>query len=106
MELDELPGAELILPGLDDVREGKNQTIGALLIAIAHSRLSQAGLEIPEHQRVEEPELTLYALLEETREGAYAYYNALLDSLNSFCNALELRQRLMRSEADSVVKNG
>ncbi len=103
MELNELPGSELILPGLDDVRQGKNQTIGALLIAIAFTRLSQAGLEIPEHQRVEEPELRLYRLLEETREGAYAYYNALLDSLNSFCNALELRQRqrLMRSQNGS-----
>lgn len=101
MELNELPGSELILPGLDDVRQGNNKTVGALLIAIAFTRLSQAGLEIPEHQRVKEPELTLYRILEDQREGAYAYYNAVLDSLNSFCNALELRQRLMRAQSQN-----
>lgn len=96
MELNELPGAELILPGLDDLRQGNNKTVGALLIGIAFTRLSQAGLEIPEHQPVKEPELMLYRTLENTRDGAYAYYNAVLDSLNSFCNALELKQKLVR----------
>jgi hypothetical protein len=47
MELNELPGSELILPGLEDLRHGRNQTIGALLIAIASIRLAEAGLEIP-----------------------------------------------------------
>lgn len=70
MELNELPGSELIVLGLDDLRQGNNKTVGALLIAIAFTRLSQAG-EIPEHQRTEEPELTLYAFFEDTREGAY-----------------------------------
>lgn len=37
-----------------------------------------------------EPELTLYAHLQDERDDACPYYNALLDSLNSFCNALEL----------------
>lgn len=35
MELNELPGADLILPGLDDILHGKNNTIAALLIALA-----------------------------------------------------------------------
>lgn len=35
MELNELPGSELILPGLEDLAQGKNNTIGALLIALA-----------------------------------------------------------------------
>ena len=35
MNLEELPGAELILPGLDDLRQGRTNTVGALLIAIA-----------------------------------------------------------------------
>lgn len=33
MDLKELPGAELILPGVEDLRNGKSDTIGALLIA-------------------------------------------------------------------------
>jgi hypothetical protein len=47
VELNELPGSELILPGLEDLRHGRNHTIGALLIAIAFIRLAEAGLEIP-----------------------------------------------------------
>jgi hypothetical protein len=93
MELNELPGSELILPGLEDLRHGDNQTIGALLIAIASIRLAAAGLEIPNQPLSVEPELALYAHLQNDREDAYAYYNALLNSLNSFCTALELRAK-------------
>jgi hypothetical protein len=35
MELNELPGSELILPGLEDLLHGRNKTIGSLLIALA-----------------------------------------------------------------------
>ena len=90
MIFDELPGAELILPGLDDLYRGEANTVGALLIAIASIRLTSAGLEIPVICLDPEPELTLYGLLQNEREDAYPYYNALLSSLNSFCNALEL----------------
>jgi hypothetical protein len=93
VELNELPGSELILPGLDDLRHGRNQTIGALLIAIASIRLAEAGLEIPNQPLASEPELTLYDHLQSDREDAYAYYNALLNSLNSFCAALELQAK-------------
>ncbi|MEO1394944.1 MAG: hypothetical protein AAFV90_18730 [Cyanobacteria bacterium J06634_5] len=89
MILSELPGAELILPGLEDLHSGKTDTVGALLITIASNRLSAAGLDVPKNNLVLEPEMTLYAHLQSTREDAYPYYNALLDSLNSFCNALE-----------------
>jgi hypothetical protein len=33
MELNELPGSELILPGLEDLYHGRNNTIGSLLIS-------------------------------------------------------------------------
>ena len=89
MELNELPGAELILPGVDDLRNGKNHTIGALLIAIASIRLSNAGLTFPKTHLASDPELTLYGQLENEKDDAYPYYNALLNSLSSFCNALE-----------------
>jgi hypothetical protein len=90
MNLNELPGAETILPGLNDLHNGEFNTIGALLIAIASTRLSQAGLDIPKDHLAPEPELTLYANLQDKQEDAYIYYNALLNQLNSFCNALEL----------------
>lgn len=90
MILNELPGAELVLPGLEDLRNGKTSTVGSLLVAIAATRLTEAGLAIPKDYLAPEPELTLYARLQDERDDAYSYYNALLSSLNSFCNALEL----------------
>jgi len=90
MNLKELPGAELILPGLEDLHSGKTDIVGALLVAIASMRLTKAGLDVPKSHLVAEPEITLYAILQNDRNDAYPYYNALLDSLNSFCNALEI----------------
>jgi hypothetical protein len=90
MNLSELPGSELILSGLDDLHNSKTHTVGALLVAIASMRLTAAGLDIPKDRLAPEPELTLYARLQDERDDAYPYYNALLNSLNSFCNALEL----------------
>lgn len=90
MDLKELPGAELILPGLEDLRNGDSQTVGALLVAIASTRLTEAGLDFPRSYLMPEPELKLYDFLENEREDAYSYYNSLLSSLNSFCNALDL----------------
>ena len=90
MSLNELPGAEIILPGLSDLHRGESKTIGALLIAIAATRLTEAGLDIPKDHLAPDPELTLYAHLQDEQDDAYSYYNALLNRLNSFCNALEL----------------
>lgn len=93
MELNELPESELILSGLEDLYHGRNNTIGSLLIAIASIRLTAAGLNIPQVSLVSEPELALYAHLQCDRDDAYSYYNALLNSLNSFCAALELKSK-------------
>jgi hypothetical protein len=94
MNLNELPGAELILPGLADLRHGKNNTVGALLVAIAYTRLTQAGLAVPKGHLTREPELMLYARLQNEQDDAYADYNALIKRLNSFCNSLECSQKL------------
>lgn len=97
MSLNELPGAELILPGLNDLHNGEANTVGSLLVAIAATRLTEAGLDVPLEHLAPEPELTLYARLQDERDDAYLYYNALLNSLNSFCNALELSYKYMPS---------
>lgn len=86
MDLKELPGAELILPGIEDLHNGKTDTV----VAIASTRLTQVGLYVPRIHLMPEPELSLYTRLQDERDDAYPYYNALLDSFNSFCNALEL----------------
>ncbi len=105
INLNELPGADLILPGLDDLHNGKTHTVGALLIAIASTRLSNAGLTFPRGHLPPEPELTLYAKLEDERSDAYPCYNALLNSLSSFCNALELSQK-QSTELLSTLSQG
>lgn len=61
MSLNNLPGTEIILSGLNDLRRGESRTIGALLIAIATKRLTEAGLDIPKDSLALEPELTLYS---------------------------------------------
>jgi hypothetical protein len=71
----------------------RNDTVGALPVAIAATRLAEAGLDIPKEYLALEPELALYEKLWNEREDAYPYYNALLNSLNSFYNALEQRNK-------------
>ncbi|BAZ90128.1 hypothetical protein NIES932_16220 [Raphidiopsis curvata NIES-932] len=57
MNVNELPGAEIILPGLIDLHNGESSTIGALLVVIAATRLTQSGLDIPKDYLDTEPEL-------------------------------------------------
>ena len=78
MSLNNLPGAEIILLGLDDLHRGNSNTIGALLIAIAATRLTEAGLDIPKDRLVVEPEVTLYARLQDEQDDSYSYYNRLV----------------------------
>jgi hypothetical protein len=85
-----ITGGELILLGIKDLHNGNSETVGALLIAIASTRLTEAGLNFPTNYLISEPELTLYDRLQNKLDDAYPYYNAVLSSLNSFCNALEL----------------
>jgi hypothetical protein len=91
MSLNELPGAELILPGLDDIHKGETNTVASLLVTIAATRLIEAGLDVSKDDLAPEPELTLYTRLQDEQDDAYSYYNALLNRLNSFCDALEIQ---------------
>jgi hypothetical protein len=77
-----------LLPGLDDIRKGETNTVASLLVTIAATRLIEAGLDVSKDDLAPEPELTLYARLQ---DDAYSYYNALLNRLNSFCDALEIK---------------
>ncbi len=42
MSLNDLPGAEIILPGLSDLHSGNSNTVGALLIALAKPLCSRS----------------------------------------------------------------
>src|SRR6476659_2498648 len=85
-----LPGAELVLAGLQEIEE-EEPTESALLILIASPRLRRLGFEIPQRPDIVRPyEHQLYGLLEKTYgAAAYSRYNALLRRIVSFCQALE-----------------
>ena len=85
-----LPGAELVIPGLADLAEGR-RTEAAFLVASGASRLRELGIEIrgalPDH-----PEHALYDLLAETHgDEAHSRYNAVIHRLVSFMRALQVR---------------
>jgi hypothetical protein len=80
---DDLPGAELVLPGIDDLRSGV-ESVPALLVAIGGPRLAQIGFELPSNP-FEHPEHRLYHLLAaEHGDAAHSQYNALIRRLVSF----------------------
>jgi hypothetical protein len=92
----DLPGADLVCAGLDDLRVGK-VTPPALLLLGARERLRQSGIQLPEAP-VEQPERALYLLLEdEDPGGAHARYNALRQRLVSFCTTFEQLARRRHS---------
>ena len=89
-DLGDLPGAELVLPGLADLAAGRD-TVEALLVEIAAPRLRRLGLDVPQRSD-EEPERRLYLRLHAERpQGMHARYNALIRRLISFSQALEGR---------------
>ena len=89
-ELTGLPGAELVIPGLEEISRAE-PTEYALLLLIASPRLRSLGYEIPERADIARPyEHQLYGLLERTHgPAAYSRYNSLLRRIVSFCRALE-----------------
>lgn len=86
MRYEDLPGAELVLPGIEDLRRGV-ESVPALLVSIGRPRLTRLGLDLPAND-FEDPEHRLYALLAaEHGDAAHSRYNALLGRLLSFADA-------------------
>ena len=82
-----LPGGDLIVAGLDDLRRG-DETVAALLVSIGAPRLQRLGYIVPPAHP--EPEQRLYALLaREHAASAHGRYNALVRRLVSFERAAE-----------------
>ena len=86
----DLPGADLVAKGIDDLRRGE-LTVEALLVAVGAPRLRSIGLEIPAIPDLSEsPELALYAAICASDAGdAHSRYNALIRRLVSFERAME-----------------
>jgi hypothetical protein len=82
-----LPGNDLIVAGLEDLRNQRH-TVEALLVAIGAPRLRSLGLELPDNLPTT-PEHRLYDLLSATEpDSAHSRYNALIRRLVSFERAL------------------
>jgi hypothetical protein len=95
--LAELPGAELILPGLADFSSGRH-TLASLLVSIASNRLRRYGLLVCKNTDIyPDAEIALYELLSNQPGDAYFQYNAYLARLDSFENALDHRMRRARN---------
>lgn len=82
------PGADLVEAGLHDLEAGR-ETVAALLVSMARTRLGSVGLEVPPSP-VERPSHRLYDLLAaEDATTAHSRYNALVRRLSSFARAAE-----------------
>jgi hypothetical protein len=87
MELEHLPGGDLVAKGLEDLAHSR-VTVEALLVSIGAPRLRDRGVLLT--APLDEPEQRLYELLaREDPDSAHSRYNALLRRLTSFESALE-----------------
>lgn len=87
--LKDLPGAEIVLPGLADLEAGR-QTVNASAVQSAAPRLRRAGLNVPSAQGDVPAAHVLYQQLgEELGDGAHSRYNAILSRVVSFAGAAE-----------------
>lgn len=92
-DLTVLPGGDLVVTGLRDLRAGV-ESIEAALVRIGASNLRERGIEVPSWAATGSPEHALYGLLAR-RHGlaAHSQYNALLRRLVSFERALQCGSR-------------
>ena len=87
--VDELPGAELVVPGVADLAAGRI-TANALLVLIGRTRLTALGFRIADGPG--DPNGALYAMLAATHgNDAHSAYNALIERLVKFEDAAERR---------------
>jgi hypothetical protein len=92
--LGELPGADLVLDGLADLRAGR-ESENSLLVEIAAPRLRALGHAVPQAPQdgnvgVESPEHRLYDYLARRSDvSVHSRYNALLARIASYARAVE-----------------
>ncbi len=85
--MDELPGAEIVTQGLEDLAR-REESIPALLVSIGAPRLRRLGISVS--NPLAEPEVRLYELLAASLgDGAHSQYNALIRRLVSYERAAE-----------------
>jgi hypothetical protein len=84
-----LPGAEIVLPGIADLKQGQ-MSVNALAVQAAAPRLRLLGLEARSANEDEPAAHRLYQQLQqELGDGAHSRYNAILRRVASFARAAE-----------------
>ena len=92
-QLKDLPGAEIVLPGLADLEAGRT-SLDSLAVQAAAPRLRRLGLAAPSARGEKPAAHALYERLdEELGDAAHARYNAILQRVASFAGAAEVAQR-------------
>lgn len=87
--LQNLPGAEIVLPGLADLKEGR-ESVNASAVQAAAPRLRRAGIDAPSATGDTPAAHVLYRQLSaELGDAAHSRYNAILDRVVSFAGAAE-----------------
>jgi hypothetical protein len=90
--LEHLPGAEIVLPGIADLKR-EQMSVNALAVQAAAPRLRHLGLEARSADDVEPAAHRLYEQLQqELGDAAYSRYNAILRRVSSFARAAERAQ--------------
>ncbi len=93
LRLENLPGAEIVLPGLADLQAGR-ASVNASAVQAAAPRLRRAGLDAPSAGDGPPAAHMLYRqLADELGNGAHSRYNAILARVASFAGAAELARR-------------
>jgi hypothetical protein len=90
--LDDLPGADLVRQGIDDLEHG-HDTVAAPLTRMAAPRLRSVGVEVPATDDGPPAGHRLYELLAAGDAAtAHSRYNALVARMVSFARAAERAQ--------------
>ncbi len=92
-DLKNLPGAEIVLPGIADLEAGRT-SVNATAVQCAATRLRGVGLNAPGVEGDVPAAHRLYRQLsEELGDGAHSRYNAILRRVARFARAAERARR-------------
>jgi hypothetical protein len=87
-DFEKLPGAEIVLPGIEDLRAGR-ETLNALAVRAAATRLGVDDL-VGDIDAEEPAAHRLYSRLnEQLGDSAHSRYNAILARVASFARAAD-----------------
>ncbi len=87
-QFENLPGAEIVLPGLLDLEAGR-ESLNARAVQCAAPRLRRIGLQAPSATGKPAGHALYERLSDELGDGAHSRYNAMLARVASFARAAE-----------------